>query len=203
MPVSPSSSAPGSLPGRTNGGDVTQVHAKRLADGVSAELPDWSREKRTRFWEPSRALIAALRSYERHAARGGFGAAFGKWLAVMRHRFWSIVTGAEIPLGTKIGGGLVMPHPNGIVIHAAAQIGPNCLIMQNVTIGTNMSRLAPRIGGHVDIYAGACVLGAICVGDHARVGALALVLEDVPAGATVVARRGEIRTSGQTDKKHD
>ena len=56
---------------------------------------------------------------------------------VLRHRFWSIITGAEIPLTCKIGGGLLIPHPNGDRDPLLAlEIGVNCLIFQQVTIGT-------------------------------------------------------------------
>jgi serine O-acetyltransferase len=106
-------------------------------------------------------------------------------VAVLRHRFWSAITGAEIPLGTRIGGGVMIPHPNGIVIHPDAVIGPNCLIFQQVTLGSGENG-APRIGGHVDIGAGAKVLGGVAIGDHAKVGANAVVLQDVPAHATAV-----------------
>lgn len=75
-----------------------------------------------------------------------------------------------------------MPHPNGIVIHPAATIGPNCMIFQQVTIGGG----APVIHGHVDIGAGAKILGDVVVGQHAKIGANAVVLTDVPAFATAV-----------------
>ena len=105
--------------------------------------------------------------------------------AVLRHRFWSVVTGADIPINCQLGGGLLIPHPNGIVIHPDAQVGPNCLIFQQVTIGAAHGGV-PRIAGHVDIGAGAKVLGSIIVGEHAQIGANAVVLNDVPAGATAV-----------------
>ena len=88
-------------------------------------------------------------------------------------------------LGCGIGGGLLLPHPNGVVIHADVEIGPNCLIFQQVTLGARHGRV-PRLGGHVDIGAGAKLLGGIVVGDDALIGANAVVLDDVPAGATVV-----------------
>ena len=114
------------------------------------------------------------------------GAAGGAWY-VHRWRRWSAVGGADIPLNSRIGGGLLLPHPNGIVIHPDAEIGPNCLIFQQVTIGAGGPRPGvPRIGGHVDIGAGAKVLGGVVVGDHARIGANAVVLDDVPPGATAV-----------------
>jgi serine O-acetyltransferase len=105
---------------------------------------------------------------------------------VLRHRWWSIVTGADIPLSCRIGGGLLLPHPNGIVIHPDAQIGPNCLLFQQVTIGCGSGPGVPHIGTHVDIGAGAKLLGAIIVGNHAKIGANAVVLCDVPAHSTAV-----------------
>lgn len=145
---------------------------------ISATKPDWSREQRRHGeWNPGKKLLSSIRDYQRH---GGLR----RKLAVLRHRFWSMVSGADIPINTQIGGGLLIPHPNGIVIHSAAVIGPNCLIFQQVTIGDADG--IPTIGGHVDIGAGAKVLGAITVGDHARIGANAVVLRDVPEGATMV-----------------
>jgi serine O-acetyltransferase len=106
-----------------------------------------------------------------------------KWF-VLRHRFWSVVTGADIPLNCRIGGGLLIPHPNGIVIHPEAEIGANCLIFQQVTIGSRGKGGVPVIEGHVDIGAGAKILGPARVGAHARIGANAVVTGDVPRGAT-------------------
>ena len=106
-------------------------------------------------------------------------------LATLRHRFWSVVTGADIPLNCSIGGGLLIPHPNGIVIHPDVRVGPNCLIFQQVTLGARSAKV-PTVGGHVDFGAGAKVLGSITLGDHAVVGANAVVLIDVPEGATAV-----------------
>lgn len=160
---------------------------KREKCGVSASDPDWSREGKKAFdWSPSKSLIASLRAYQCYRnALSPFGRSLRK-LAVLRHRFWSVVTGADIPVNTHIGGGLLLPHPNGIVIHPDAEIGPNCLIFQQVTIGTRGGRGAPKIGGHVDIGAGARILGDIKIGDHARIGANAVVMTDVPPGKTAV-----------------
>lgn len=84
-----------------------------------------------------------------------------------------------------------MPHPNGIVLHPNSVVGPNCLIFQQVTIGSS-TRGIPTIGGHVDIGAGAKIIGPVKVGNHSRIGAMALVVRDVPEGATVIAPVGEI-----------
>jgi len=154
---------------------------------ISAREPDLSREYKTVFsWCPSRSLLASIRAYQRCSDSRNHFFAFARKIAVLRHRFWSIVTGADIPINARICGGLLLPHPNGVVIHPEAQIGPNCLIFQQVTIGTRHGGGAPHIGGHVDIGAGAKILGAVRIGDHACIGANAVVLQDVPEGATAV-----------------
>jgi serine O-acetyltransferase len=158
----------------------------KTATPISAELPDWDRERPGRLWDPSRKLLLALRRYQYWNDRGGLLAHSMAKLAVLRHRFWSVVTGADIPLNCHIGGGLLIPHPNGIVIHPAAKIGVNCLIFQQVTLGSRDSPEAPVIEGHVDIGAGAKILGPVHIGAHARVGANAVVLADVRSGAVVM-----------------
>ena len=172
--------------------------ADRIAHNgaVSATVPDWSREAKPFWaWAPSRSLLASLRDHARHAeGRMPWHALLRKW-AVLRHRFWSIVTGADIPLGCRIGGGLLVPHPNGVVIHCDVVIGPNCLIFQQVTLGFTGSGV-PRLGGHVDVGAGAKVVGLVHIGDHALIGANAVVLRDVPAGATAVGVPAVIKVPG-------
>ena len=108
-----------------------------------------------------------------------------RWGYVLRHRFWAAISGADIPLNSRIGGGLLIPHPNGIVIHPACEIGPNCLIFQQVTIGSGKGGV-PTLGGHVDVGAGAKILGAVQVGTHAVIGANAVVVDDVMDSTTVV-----------------
>ena len=148
---------------------------------ISATEPDWSREKCERWWEPNRQLLKSIRNYQKWLVRGGIvGFFLCRWNVIL-HRFWSVVTGADIPLNCQLGGGLIILHPNGIVIHPGASIGPNCLILQQVTIVEGV-----KIGGHVDIGAGAKIIRAVTIGDHAKIGANAVVICDVPAGATAV-----------------
>ena len=154
--------------------------------GISAELPDWSREKPKRFWDPGCKLLLAIRRYQYWHNRHGLIANFIRKLMVLRYFFWSAITGAEIPLNCNIGGGLLIPHPNGIVIHPDAKLGVNCLIFQQVTIGTRGVLGVPVIEGHVDIGAGAKIMGPINIGAHARVGANAVVLSNVPSRAVAV-----------------
>lgn len=155
---------------------------------ISAETADWSREYKPLFqWIPSRSLLASIRDYQRLSLSSNiFSRIILSKIAVLRHRFWSVVTGAEIPVNCKIGGGLLIPHPNGIVIHPQAKIGPNCLIFQQVTVGMKGELGLPEIGGHVDIGAGAKILGDVKIGDHASIGANSVVMQDVPAGKSAV-----------------
>lgn len=165
---------------------MNKVHAENDFEIPSANIADWTREKKAFFsWNPSRSLLASIRSYQSHVLSNNPLKILLKKYAVIRYRFWSVVTGADIPINCSIGGGLILPHPNGVVIHSDVKIGPNCLIFQQVTIGViNGQHPPPVIGGHVDIGAGAIILGDVRIGDHARIGAHAFVCKDVPAGKT-------------------
>jgi serine O-acetyltransferase len=161
---------------------------------VSATQPDWSRERCRCWWDPSRQLLKSIREYQKWKAYGGILGRFFKAYSVIQHRFWSVITGADIPLNCNIKGGLMLPHPNGVVIHPTASIGPNCIIFQQVTLVAEI-----KVGGHVDIGTGAKILDAVTIGDHAKIGANAVVLCDVPEGATAVGVPAKIVKS-KTDQ---
>jgi serine O-acetyltransferase len=86
---------------------------------------------------------------------------------------------------SDIGPGLFIQHGFATVV-AARRVGRNCWINQQVTIGFTSADDRPVIGDDVFVYAGAKVLGDITIGNGARVGANAVVLEDVPARCTAV-----------------
>lgn len=162
---------------------------------ISATVPDWTREARQKLWDPPRQLLHSIRRYQYLCNKFGI---IGHIIArrhVLRHRFWSMVTGADIPLDVHIGGGLLLTHPNGIVIHPNVEIGPNCLIFQQVTLGVGNSKKpgVPKIGGHVDIGAGAKILGGVVIGDHAIIGANAVVMDDVPPNRLAVGIPARIK----------
>jgi len=104
-----------------------------------------------------------------------------------------VVTGIEIHPGAKIGRCLFIDHGMGVVIGETAEIGDNCTLYAGVTLGgtrptkdqTGRKR-HPTIGNNVIVGAGAKVLGPLKVGDGARIGAAAVVLKEVPPGATMV-----------------
>jgi len=112
-------------PGQSNKGSSVAVIANLQApthqSPISAIEPDWSREQLRQWWDPSRQLLKFIRQYQRWQGRGGvWGLCLSK-LSVIQHRFWSMVSGADIPLNCQIGGGLLLPHPNGVVIHPDAE----------------------------------------------------------------------------------
>lgn len=104
---------------------------------------------------------------------------------------WSqFVTGVDIAPAANIGPGLRIAHGTGVVVGNGVVIGSDCLLMQNVTLGApTTARIAdmPVLGDRVTLGAGAAVIGRVTIGDDAFVGAHALVVEDVAAGAKVLA----------------
>lgn len=146
----------------------------------SATEADWSRERLTKWWEPNKQLIKALRGYQKWQNQGLLGKLLGKYY-VLLHRFWSIVTGADVPINCQLSGGIILRHPNGVVIGPRGTIiGPNCIIFQQVTIVNHV-----KIGGNVLIGAGAKIIRPVTIGDNARIGANAVVLQDVPPDSVV------------------
>lgn len=151
------------------------------------QIPDWSREESNRFWDPGRKLIKSIRDYQKFSGSTNPIFFLAKKICVARHIFWSTVSGADIPLNCSIGGGLLIPHPNGIVIHPDSVIGVNCLIFQQVTFAG-----AVQTGYHVDIGAGAKLLGPLSIGSNVRIGANSVVTKDVLDGVTVAGIPGKV-----------
>ena len=116
---------------------------------------------------------------------GRFTSQLGRWL-----------TGIEIHPGAKIGRCVFIDHGMGVVIGETAEVGNGCTIYQGVTLGgTSLYRGAkrhPSLGEGVVVGAGAKVLGGFKVGDGARIGSNAVVVKEVPAGATVVGIPGRM-----------
>src|SRR4051794_13252799 len=107
------------------------------------------------------------------------------------------VFGCDIVPGAQIGGGLFMPHPQGVVIGAGASTGDSCTILQQVTLGERISgrnrgMRYPHVGDHVLLGAGAKLIGPINIGHHARIGAGAVVNSDIPAGSVCVGVPGRV-----------
>ena len=99
------------------------------------------------------------------------------------------LTGIEIHPGAKIGRRFFVDHGTGVVIGETAEIGDDVTLYQGVTLGGRSSEKGkrhPTLGNNVVVGAGAKILGPFTVDHDARVGSNAVVLDPVPAGATVV-----------------
>jgi len=99
-----------------------------------------------------------------------------------------ILTGIEIHPGVKIGRRLFIDHGLGVVIGETAEIGDDVTLYQGVTLGgtsLNRGKRHPTLEDGVIVGAGAKVLGAFTVHRGARIGANAVVLQDVPEGVSV------------------
>ena len=119
-------------------------------------------------------------------------------------------TGVEIHPGARIGRRFFIDHGMGVVIGETAEVGDDVMIYHGVTLGgRSLSRVKrhPTVGNRVTIGSGARILGPVTVGDDTQVGANAVVVKDVPAGAVAVGvpavlrfpRRAR-RTSGSTPR---
>lgn len=93
--------------------------------------------------------------------------------------------GAIIGRGAEFGPAFVLVHSQGVVINGQVRGGSHIYVQHQVTIGAE-GRESPVLGSNIFVGAGAKVIGGVTIGDRARVGANAVVVHDVPMGATVV-----------------
>ncbi len=95
--------------------------------------------------------------------------------------------GIELPYTVKLGRRVIIEHQSAIVIHGHCEIGDDSILRQGVTLGNRyLDRPfdAPKLGKRVNVGAGAKIFGNVTIGDGANIGANAVVLHDIPAGAT-------------------
>ena len=109
-------------------------------------------------------------------------------------------TGIEIHPGAQIGPGFFIDHGMGVVIGETAEIGENCTLYHQVTLGGTSwakEKRHPTLGNNVVVGSGAKILGPFTVGDNAKVGSNSVVVKEVPNNATVVGVPGRIVVSGE------
>jgi serine O-acetyltransferase len=112
-----------------------------------------------------------------------------RWLARFVSHFSRWITGIEIHPGATIGRRVFIDHGMGVVIGETAEIGDDTTLYHGVTLGGtswNKGKRHPTLGRNVVVGAGAKILGPVIVGDGAKVGSNAVVVKDVPPGATAV-----------------
>lgn len=167
-----------------------QVTREAMFDQLKAELDSiMERDPAARSrWEVYFLYsgFKAVRSYRKAHWFYQHGHKFiARWISQRaRHK-----TGIEIHPGATIGKGLFIDHGMGVVIGETTEIGDNCTLYQNVTLGgtgKEHGKRHPTLGNNVMVGSGAKVLGPFKVGDNARVAAGAVVLDEVPANATAV-----------------
>lgn len=107
--------------------------------------------------------------------------------------FTEVLLGVEIPASTTVGAGLRLRHAFGVVVNPATIIGDDVMLRHGVTLGNRVARDdCPIIESDVEIGAGAIIIGRVTVGRGARIGAGAVVTQDVPAGGRVRAPKVEV-----------
>jgi serine O-acetyltransferase len=120
-----------------------------------------------------------------------------RWLARWLSHWSRWLTGIEIHPGASIGRRVFIDHGMGVVIGETAEIGDDCTLYHGVTLGGvkwDRVKRHPTLGRKVVVGAGAKILGPILVGDGAKIGSNAVVVRDVPAGATAVGIPARIVT---------
>ena len=111
----------------------------------------------------------------------------------MAQRVVETATGIGLPKTAVIGPGLRIWHFGGIFLHPDVVIGANCTLRQGVTVGNRYEDgPVPVIGDNVEFGAYAQVLGGVRIGNDCKIGALSVVLCDVPDGATAVGSPARI-----------
>jgi serine O-acetyltransferase len=123
-----------------------------------------------------------------------------RWLARFLSHLGRWFTGIEIHPGATIGRRVFIDHGMGVVVGETAEIGDGCTLYHGVTLGGttwNKGKRHPTLGRGVVIGAGAKILGPITIGENAKVGSNAVVVKDVPPGATAVGIPARILDSDQ------
>jgi serine O-acetyltransferase len=129
-----------------------------------------------------------------------------RWLARMFSHFTRFITGIEIHPGATIGKRVFIDHGMGVVIGETAVINEGCTLYHGVTLGGtswNKGKRHPTLERGVVIGAGAKVLGPITVGEGAKIGSNAVVVREVPPGATAVGIPARIVEPGQAQARQE
>jgi serine O-acetyltransferase len=164
-----------------------------LRDDLIAHIPPAERERSRASWARVVAgivlrsagfhLTACYRlAHSLHHRAGALGRVLAGLLFWWGRHFY----GCSIAPTARLYGGLILPHPQGIVVGPGTVMGPRAWIFQNATVGGAPGHEGhPTVGSDARIFAGAVLAGPIVVGDHVMVGANAVVYRDVPSRTAV------------------
>ena len=150
-------------------------------------------------------LYPGVHALALHRLAHGLWLANFKWTGLWVSQLARFLTGIEIHPGAIMGRRVFIDHGMGVVIGETADVGDDCTIYQGVTLGgttLHKGKRHPTLGRNVIVSAGAKVLGPFTVGDGAKIGANAVVLKEVPPGATVVGIPGRVITRADDAALH-
>lgn len=158
-----------------------------LLDDLRADAAEYARfgawYRRLGFWVGATYRLGARANAIPNAlARKAALAAVGILAAPAR-----VLKDVHLPASAQIGPGFVMLHPHAIFVPPGTEIGPNCQLFHDVTLGHGPVPGLPRLGKNVVVYTGARVLGGVAVGDDVEIGANTVVIRDVPDGSIVAS----------------
>lgn len=127
-----------------------------------------------------------------------------RWLARFLSNWARWFTGIEIHPGAQIGRRVFIDHGMGIVVGETAIISDDCTLYHGVTLGGtswNKGKRHPTLGRGVVVGAGAKILGPIEIGEGAKIGSNAVVVRDVPAGATAIGIPARVVDGDQAERR--
>jgi len=185
--------------------DLWRWRAASRGEAAAFEAYAWQRDRQAygpRAWarEPALCAVALYRLGRWNDLRRP---GWSRWLVTrvywLAYRPVQTVTGISLDKGVAAGPGLRIHHIGGITVHSRAVLGAGCALRQGVTIGERVpGGPVPVLEDDVDVGAYAQILGGVRIGAGARIGAMALVLEDVPPGGRAFAPRARIEPPRDT-----
>ena len=173
------------------GGRFATIALMAFMDDLKAELNAYmERDPAARGWPEIIFCYPGLHAVWLHRLNHRLWGWGWKWLARALAHISRFLTGIEIHPHVTIGKRLFIDHGMGVVIGGTSDIGDDCSIYQGVTLGgttqTYKGKRHPTLENGVIVGAGAKVLGPVTIGANARIGSNAVVVKDVPPGATAV-----------------
>jgi serine O-acetyltransferase len=150
-------------------------------------------------------LYPGFHALQLHRLAHGLWSSRFRWLGRLVSHIARFLTGIEIHPGATIGRRVFIDHGMGVVVGETAQIGDDCTLYHGVTLGGtswNKGKRHPTLESGVVVGAGAKVIGPITIGSGARVGSNAVVVKDVPPGATAVGIPARV-ILGERDKSRE